>query len=90
MTTISLKLPEPILRDLELEARKRGVSKSSVIRESLRAALERNRKKKDPSCLELMGKAVGSFRGPRDLSTNRRYLKQALGSRGHRNFKNSG
>jgi len=88
MATISLKVPDPLLQDLEAEARRRGLSKSALIRDTLRAALARKGMKKPLSCLDLMGDLVGSFRGPRDLSTNRRYLSDAIAARAGRNRKN--
>lgn len=88
MTTISLKLPNLLLHDLEAEARKRGLSKSAFIRDSLEASLQRKRTKRIRSCLELMGDLAGSFRGPPDLSTNRSYLTRAISRRAGRNRKN--
>jgi hypothetical protein len=89
MTTVSLKLPEVLLREVEHEAATRGVGKSAIIRDCIERTL---RKKKKPgrevSCLELMGDLVGSFRGPRDLSTNRRYLIEALAANARRRPKN--
>jgi len=79
MTTISLKLPEMLLRELEQEAATRGVPKSAIIRAYIERALRKGgRPRQKVSCLELMGDLVGSFRGPRDLSTNRRYLLEAV------------
>lgn len=86
MTTISLKLPESLLRALDEEARERRVGKSEVIRDCLERSLRRKRKK--TNCLELMGKAVGSFHGPADLSTNRRYLTKAVKAHAERSGKN--
>src|SRR2546426_899155 len=39
MTTISLKMPRPLLRDLEAEAASQGVSKSEVVRTCLEEGL---------------------------------------------------
>jgi hypothetical protein len=89
VTTISLKLTDPLLREVEAEARRRGLSKSALIRDSLEATLRRQRAKKTVTCLELMGDMVGSFHGPRDLSTNRRYLTEAVASHARRNRKNA-
>ena len=75
MTTVSLKLPEVLLREVEQEAATRGVAKSALIRDCIERALRRKKKpNREVSCLDLMGDWVGSFSGPRDLSTNRRYL----------------
>ena len=88
MTTISLKLPEAVLREIEHEAEARRVGKSAVIRDCIELALRRGKKSKSSvTCLDLMGDAVGSFRGPRDLSTNRRHLADAI-ARAHRARKN--
>src|ERR1041385_7149845 len=79
MTTVSLKLPEALLREIEHEAEIRGVPKSAVIRDSLARTLKVGKKaKKEVSCLDLMGEWVGHLHGPRDLSTNKLYLKQAV------------
>ena len=78
MTTISLKLPEPLLQEVEAEARRRGLSKSALVRESLEISLRRQRAKKRVSCLDLIGDLVGKFKGPPDLSTNPKYLEEAV------------
>ncbi|MEY2428265.1 MAG: Ribbon-helix-helix protein copG family [Verrucomicrobiota bacterium] len=79
MTTVSLKLPEALLREIEQEAATRGVPKSAVIRDSLEQTLSKGRKgKKKVSCLDLMRDLAGHFEGPPDLSTNKKYLKEAI------------
>lgn len=79
MTTISLKLAEGLLRELEQEAASRGVPKSAIIRESIETTLREGRKPKKISCFDLMEDLVGHFEGPPDLSTNKKkYLRKAL------------
>ena len=79
MTTVSFKLPEVLLRDVEQEAAVRGVAKSALIRDCIERALQKRKKpRREATCLELMGDLVGSFRDPRDLATNRRYLTEAI------------
>jgi Arc/MetJ-type ribon-helix-helix transcriptional regulator len=79
MTTISLKLPDELLREINREAEARRTGRSSVIRDCLERVLKRGKKPQDTvSCLDLMGDAVGSFSGPRDLSTNRKHLAAAI------------
>ena len=78
MTTISFKLPEALLREVEEEAATRGVPKSALIRESLERTLAKRRKRKKVTCLDLMGDLVGSIQGPPDLSTNKKYLIDAI------------
>ena len=88
MTTISLKLPDALLREITREAEAQHVGKSAVIRDCIERAL-RGQKKKSVSCLDLMGAAVGSFSGPRDLSSNRLHLTQAIAAHANRHRKNS-
>jgi len=90
MTTVSLKLPEALLREIEHEAATRGVPKSAVIRDSLERTLRKGRKaKKKVSCLDLMGDWVGHLPGPADASTNPRYLEEAILADHRRGKKNS-
>ena len=89
MTTVSLKLPEVLLREVEQEAATRGVAMSAIIRDCIERTLQKkNKRKREVSCLDLMGDLVGSFRGPRDLSTNRRYLTEAIAANVRRRPKN--
>ncbi len=65
MTTISLKLPEALLREIEQEAATRGVPKSAVIRDSLERTLRKGRKTRSkPTCLDLVRDLVGTLYGP--------------------------
>jgi Arc/MetJ-type ribon-helix-helix transcriptional regulator len=89
MTTVSLKLPEALLREVEQEAATRGVPKSAVIRDSLERTLRKQRKgKRKVSCLDLVRDLIGHFDGPPDASTNRRYLEEAILADHHRGKKN--
>ncbi len=78
MTTISVKLPEQLLRQVEEAAAERGVPKSAIIRESLEISLRKRASKKKPSCLDLMIDLAGTSDGPADASVNKRYLKTAI------------
>ena len=69
MTTVSLKLPDELLRDVETEARRRGVSKSAVIRDELAVRLRRTRRAR-VTCADLAADLIGSVTGPADLSTS--------------------
>ena len=76
MQTISLKLPEDLLEDLEREAKVRRVSKSALVRESLEAALRRRSDRGAASCYDLARDLAGKVDGlPRDLATNPKYMK---------------
>ena len=79
MDALSFKVPAVLRRRLAEEARRRRVSQSTVIRESLQAALmEQPRSRGELSCADLAGDLLGSMRGPRDASTNKRYLEEAM------------
>jgi hypothetical protein len=79
MPTVTVKLPEALSRELAHEAKRRGLPKSTVIRESLERTLSESREHGEgPSCLDLVADLVGAFDGMRDASTNRKYLSGAL------------
>jgi hypothetical protein len=79
MTTVSLKLPEELLREVAAEAQRRGVSKSAVIRQQVEAGLRRTGRARTPvTCAELAAGLIGSLSGPVDLSTNQAYLDAAV------------
>jgi hypothetical protein len=74
MQTISLKLPDNLLAQLEKEARARGITKSALIRGSLEKALRR-KSPDEVSCYDLARDLAGSVKGlPRDLAENPKYL----------------
>jgi len=76
MKTISLKLPERLLRRLESAARERGESKSELVRTALEQMLNGAGTGKGPvSALDLAGDLVGCGEGPGDLSTNPKYME---------------
>ena len=79
MDAVSFKVSPVLRRRLAEEARRRRVSQSTVIRESLEAALmEQPRARGELSCADLGGDLIGSMRGPADASTNKRYLEEAI------------
>jgi hypothetical protein len=87
--TISLKLPLPLLNELDEEAAAQGISKSQVVRRFLQNGLRRRlSRKKRPSCLDLVADLIGSFNGPEDLSTNPDYLDEAVTAQRQRGRKN--
>jgi hypothetical protein len=80
MELVSFKLPAELRRRLAEEARRRRTSQGAVIRESLKATLlEQPAARGELTCADLAGDLIGSFRGgPADLSTNKRYLDEAI------------
>ena len=76
MRTISLKLPDDLMAELEREARARGVTKSMLVRESLKTALRRRPPGRAASCYDLARDLAGSAKGlPRDLADNPEYME---------------
>jgi predicted transcriptional regulator len=74
--TISLKLPDDLLAELEREAKARRVTKSVLVRESLETALRRRPGRRAASCLDLARDLAGSVKGlPRDLAHNPKYME---------------
>jgi predicted transcriptional regulator len=76
MQTISLKLPDDLLTELEREARTRRVTKSALVRESLEAALRKRPRRRAASCHDLARDLAGTVKGlPRDLAHNPKYME---------------
>ncbi|HWE53612.1 MAG TPA: CopG family transcriptional regulator [Bryobacteraceae bacterium] len=76
MQTISLKLPDDLLTELEREARARRVTKSALVRESLEAALRQPPGRAAASCYDLARDLAGTLKKlPRDLAHNPKYME---------------
>jgi len=75
MRTLTVRLPEALVAQIEAESRRRKLSKSDVVRERLTAA-GRSREQQ-PAALDAIADVVGSVDGlPRDLSARtKKYLK---------------
>lgn len=75
MTPISLKMPRRLALEISEAARRRGVSRSALIREALEAFLRAEGADEAGSALSMATDLVGSFPGPADLSENPDYLR---------------
>ncbi len=76
MQTISLKLPDDLLAQLDSEANARGMTKSGFVRDSIEKALRKTSPGAAGSCYELACDLAGSVRGlPKDLAENPKYMK---------------
>jgi predicted transcriptional regulator len=76
MRTISLKLPDDLLEELDRAARARQMTKSSLVRESLEKALRRHSASEAVSCYDLAADLAGTLKGaPKDLAHNTKYMK---------------
>ena len=75
MKTLTVRLPEPLVADIEAESRGRKISKSDVIRERLQLAIGSERRQ--PAALASISDLIGSvYRLPADLSAQKkRYLR---------------
>lgn len=80
MDLISVKLPEALRAKVVKEARRRNVSQSTIVRESLERALAgATAGRSETSCADLAGDLVGSVHsGRRDLSTNKQLLADTI------------
>lgn len=80
MKLISVKLPEALRAQVAKEARRRNVSQSMIVRESLERALAgATAGRSEASCADLAGALVGSVHsGRRDLSTNKQLLADTI------------
>jgi Arc/MetJ-type ribon-helix-helix transcriptional regulator len=76
MRTISLKLPDDLLAELEREVCARRITKSALVRESLEAALRGRPRRRAASCYDLARDLAGAVKGlPRDLAHNPKYME---------------
>ena len=74
MKTLTVRLPEPLVAEIEMESRWRRCSKSDIVRERLQCARP-TRRQSTP--LDAIADLIGSVDGlPADLSARKkRYLK---------------
>ena len=75
MKTLSLKLPEILESQLDIFARKNGMSRSEIVRRALLEYFSRDEVSRPGSFLDLARDLAGSIEGPSDLSTNKDYLE---------------
>jgi Arc/MetJ-type ribon-helix-helix transcriptional regulator len=75
MKTLTVRLPETVVAEIEAESRRRKLSKSDVVRERLIGS-EKSRRQ-PPAMLEAIADIIGSVDElPRDLSARtKKYLK---------------
>lgn len=75
MKPISLKMPGHLAREVSEAARRRGVSRSALIREALEVFLRRERSAPPVSALSRAVDLAGAFAGSEDLSENPDYMR---------------
>jgi predicted transcriptional regulator len=77
MKTLTIKVPEELAVRLEKRARRLGLSKSALIRQSIEQEISgKPSVEEEPSAYDLMRKDLGCIEsGTGDLSTNPEHLK---------------
>jgi len=77
MKTLTIRLPEELAADIEVESRGRKISKSDVVRERLQSA---RRGRKRSASLEAIADLIGSVDGlPSDLSARKKHYLRSTG-----------
>jgi Arc/MetJ-type ribon-helix-helix transcriptional regulator len=70
MKTLTVRLPEPLVADIEAESRGRKISKSDVVRERLERAPRQRRR---TASLDAIADLIGSVDGlPSDLAARKK------------------
>jgi Arc/MetJ-type ribon-helix-helix transcriptional regulator len=78
MKSLTVRLPETLVADIEAESRGRKISKSDVVRERLQLGAGPNRRAAAP--LESVADLIGSVDGlPADLSARKKQYLRASG-----------
>jgi Arc/MetJ-type ribon-helix-helix transcriptional regulator len=78
MKTLTVRLPERLVAEIEAESRERQISKSDVIRERLQHASRPTQRPTAP--LDAIADLIGSVDGlPDDLSTRKKHYLKATG-----------
>ena len=78
MKTLTVRLPEPLVADIEAESRDRNISKSDVVRERLQVAGKSARRQ--PAAIDAIADLIGSVDGlPPDLSARKKQYLQTTG-----------
>jgi Arc/MetJ-type ribon-helix-helix transcriptional regulator len=79
MKTLTVRLPEPLVAEIEAESHARKISKSDVVRERLRTVPKSARGRR-PHPLDSIIDLIGSVEGlPDDLSARKKHYLQATG-----------
>ena len=85
MKTLTVRLPESLVAQIETESRERKLSKSDVVRERLSRSARADRQR--PAMLEAIADLIGSVEGlPSDLGARKKHYLKATGygSKRHR------
>lgn len=75
MNTLTLKVPEILKAQLATYARKKGLSKSEIVRMALVEYFSKDNPRFEGSFWDLSEDLAGSVEAPPDISTNKGYLE---------------
>jgi predicted transcriptional regulator len=76
MKTLTLKLPDDLNTRLNMVSKKKGISKSHVVRKALAVFFVREEKPMEGSFLSLAEDLSGCIDAPPDLSTEKKYMEE--------------
>jgi Ribbon-helix-helix protein, copG family len=77
MKTLTIRLPDALVADIDQESRTRRISKSDVVRERLHQSQPAAGKR--GTMAELVGDLIGSVSGlPSDLSNKKKHLPELI------------
>ena len=74
MDILTLKIPDVIKEKLKSYARRKGLSRSEIVRNALLEYFERDELEKQGTFYDLAKDLAGSVKGVSDLSTNKDHL----------------
>jgi Arc/MetJ-type ribon-helix-helix transcriptional regulator len=78
MKTLTVRLPEGLVAEIDAESRERRVSKSDVVRERLQA--RKGTARRQSSSLDTIKDLIGAVDGlPSDLSIRKKHYLKAMG-----------
>ena len=78
MKTLTVRLPEALVGQIEAESRERGLSKSDVVRERLTRAVPAHRRR--AASYESIADLIGSVDGlPSNLGARKKHYLKAMG-----------
>ena len=78
MKTLTVRLPEPLVAEIESESRGRKCSKSDIVRARLQRGARAARRQSTP--LDAIADLIGSVEGlPADLSMRKKHYLKATG-----------
>ena len=75
MGLLTVKLPQPLQAKLDALVARRGRSRSDLVREAIERLVSEGGCATSPSALDIAKDLKGVMRGPKDLSTNPKYLR---------------